>query len=390
MEAAQKLLFNLGEQYMNYKILHFSDLHLDTTFSGQQFPLEYGKDRRLNLKAALTRIIAHARESNVNAITVAGDLFDQSFLHPETTEFILQQFELVAPIRVIIAPGEHDQFTNESPYSRLNWPENVDIFYQNKLTRIELASGISLWGASNPSSRKNDLLDGYKPFAGINILLLHVHQEQQRWNSSTVSHINIKQGGFDLALLGGEHIGKGEPDENPLIIYPGSPEPLELDSTPGLHSVVLVEIASEGISVKHLPFQTWEYSTVEIDISHFDSDADIARQIESILESKYKSAQIAATINLIGKPSYPLNITNIRQSIQTPIHFRLDTNLDLPFDIDQLINEKTVRGLLVQRMMSSIRNSKNERQKVQLLTALNFALYALDGTQVGLYEIKKN
>ncbi len=59
---------------MTYKILHFSDLHLDTSFAGQGFPLEYGVERRLDLRACLTRILARARELKVDAITIGGDL----------------------------------------------------------------------------------------------------------------------------------------------------------------------------------------------------------------------------------------------------------------------------------------------------------------------------
>src|SRR3989304_5470636 len=115
---------------MSYKILHFADLHLDASFAGQGFPVEYGNERRLDLRATLTRILARSRELKVNAVTIGGDLFVQEYLLPETADFIQQQMALLAPIRVIIAPGGQDPYTNESPYARLNWPENVDIFYQ--------------------------------------------------------------------------------------------------------------------------------------------------------------------------------------------------------------------------------------------------------------------
>ena len=90
---------------MSYKILHFADLHLDTSFAGQGFPIEYGNERRLDLRATLTRILAHARELKVNVVTIGGDLFEQEYLLPETADFIQQQLALIAPIRVIIAPG---------------------------------------------------------------------------------------------------------------------------------------------------------------------------------------------------------------------------------------------------------------------------------------------
>jgi len=79
---------------MSYKILHFADLHLDASFAGQGFPVEYGRERRLDLRAALTRIFAHARELKVDVVTVGGDLFVQEYLLPETADFIQQQLAL--------------------------------------------------------------------------------------------------------------------------------------------------------------------------------------------------------------------------------------------------------------------------------------------------------
>ena len=112
---------------MSFKILHFADLRLDASFAGQGFPAEYGRERRLDLRAVLTRILARARELKVNVVTIGGDLFVQEYLLPETADFIQQQLALLDPIRVIIAPGRNDPYTNESPYARLNWPENVHL-----------------------------------------------------------------------------------------------------------------------------------------------------------------------------------------------------------------------------------------------------------------------
>ena len=77
-------------------------------------------------------------------------------------------------------------------------------------------------------------------------------------------------------------------------------------------------------------------------------------------------------------------------SIQTPAFFRLESHFGLSYDLEQLAHEQTVRGLLVQRFMDRIRNATNEAERHQQLTALNFALQALEGKQVCLYETKAN
>ncbi len=77
---------------VTYKILHFSDLHLDTSFAGQGFSLGYGVERRLDLRACLTKILARARDLKVDTVTIGGDLFDHEYLLSRTAGFIKQQF----------------------------------------------------------------------------------------------------------------------------------------------------------------------------------------------------------------------------------------------------------------------------------------------------------
>ena len=60
----------------------------------------------------------------------------------------------------------------------------------------------------------------------------------------------------------------------------------------------------------------------------------------------------------------------------------------MPFDLEKLAQEKSVRGHLVQRFLEKINHTTDEDERSQLLTALNFALQALEGKQVNLYETK--
>lgn len=376
---------------MGYKILHFSDLHLDASFAGQGFPVDYGKERRLDLRAALMRIISKARELKVNAITIGGDLFVQEYLLPETTDFILQQLASLDPIRVIIAPGIKDLFTNGSPYANLNWPKNVEIFYQSKLKPIELAPDIHLWGACNPPVRGQNLLDGFKPKEGINILLLYAQRNKK---NSEIHNINIEElqrSGFKLALLGSEHLAEFSADKYPYVIFPGSPEPLSPNEQGGKHQVIFIDVQQEDIRIQPLSLQQWNYISLDVDVTPFVSSPELANHIESILEIETnKSQNSALTVRMRGIPHFDLSLSGLSQLLQTSANFRLEYEFGLNFDLEQLAREQTVRGLLVKGFLSRIRAATAENDKQIQLTALNMALQALDGQQVNLYETKKN
>jgi DNA repair protein SbcD/Mre11 len=376
---------------MSYKILHFADLHLDASFAGQGFPVEYGNERRLDLRAALTRILAHARELKVNAVTIAGDLFVQEYLLPETADFIQQQLALLAPIRVIIAPGGKDPYTNESPYARLNWSKNVEIFSRGKLTHLELNPEVHLWGACNPTTSEQKLLNGFQPAKGVNILLLHAIRSNSRNEIHTISSEAVQTAGFRFALLGGEHVAEISPIEKSNLVYPGSPEPLSPSEENDQHQVAFIEVDGEKIRVQSLSIQQWHYYTIDVDITNCTSTAEVARRIDNAVEIEIiKTPHQALTVILNGQPHFDLNISDLRQFIQTSVIFRLDSHLGLSYDLEQMAHEQTVRGLLVQHFLARIRSATKDTERQEQLTALNFALQALEGKQVSLYETEKN
>jgi len=374
---------------MSYKILHFADLHLDASFAGQGFPVEYCNERRLDLRAALTRILARARELKVNTVTISGNLFVQEYLLPETADFIQQQLALLAPIRVVIAPGGKDPYTNESPYARLNWPENVDIFNQGKLTHLELAPDIHLWGACNPPAHGQTLFNSFQPTKGINFLLLHAQRGRSSSDIHTISNEAVQKAGFRCALLGGDYAAEISSSEKPLIVSPGSPEPLSPSDEHNLHQIAVVEIDGETIRIQSLSLQQWHYHTVEVDLANCTSNADAARCIDVALKAmSTQTSHSAITVALVGRPNSELSISGLQALIQTSAFFRLESHFGLSYDLEQLAHEQTVRGLLVQRFLDRIRSAANEAERRQQITALNFALQALEGKQVSLYETK--
>ena len=132
---------------MAYRLLHFSDLHLDASFAADGVSSAVGDWRRSDLRAALARILALARDQRVDAVTIAGDLYDERTAMPDTGDFLAQQFARLGNIPVVIAPGHSDPYTARSLYALTRWPSNVHIF-ANELTAVRLAPDIDLWGAS--------------------------------------------------------------------------------------------------------------------------------------------------------------------------------------------------------------------------------------------------
>jgi len=371
-----------------YQILHFSDLHLERPFLSRNLPSSFGKWRRQDLKATLGRILTIARERKVDAITIAGDLFEQEYIMPDMAGFLSIQFSKVDPIRVIIAPGEKDPYTTESLYALTRWPKNVDIFTQSKLSKVDLTEKIELWGAACPTSKDNNLLENLSlNKSNINLLLVHAHcYENQFSTHRNIHHVSLKEllnTEFKISLLGSSHQAKEFLDNSKVCVYPGSPEPFENESEGTEHNVVLVQINGEECKHELIPINRWRYINREIDVEGFKNQTEVTKTIEEIVKklSSKNEERYVYRITLKGETNIPLNLEEIVSQINSEAVIELIINSQVGYDLRALAQEPTVRGTLVKHYLE---HETKGQEKNEELNALKLALQALDGKRIGL------
>ena len=117
------------------RILHIADVHLDTAFAGRS------DDTRNRLRQAsrdaLARCVETAIAEQVDAVLIAGDLFDRNHLSFETERFLLARLGALADagIRVVYATGNHDP-GNAVRAGGLDWPGNVTVIYGEEAVTV--------------------------------------------------------------------------------------------------------------------------------------------------------------------------------------------------------------------------------------------------------------
>ncbi|MFI6099053.1 exonuclease SbcCD subunit D [Lentzea sp. NPDC051213] len=206
------------------KLLLFADLHLDTRFSSA------GPARRHALRDTLGRIVDLAQEENVDAVLCGGDLYEQDRCSPSTASFLQTTFDCSLP--VFLAPGNDDWYGPQSVYQQVDWTPNVHVFSDNCLTPVELADGVTLWGAAHVGpGPARDFLDGFAVNrTGVNLALCH---------GSAPEDVTIT--GLDHAFLGHVHT----PEHAVHYTFPGNPDPLTPDET-GERGAVLCTVHEDG------------------------------------------------------------------------------------------------------------------------------------------------
>lgn len=376
------------------RFVHFSDVHLDTSFAASRPLAQANSWRRMDLRATVSRILSAAREWRVDAITIAGDLYEQEYTLPDTAHFLSQQFAKVAPIRVYITPGESDPFTSDSLYALTRWPENVTIFTQGRLSAVELVPAIHLWGAACPPGRGHKSLDKFHVDQdGVNVLLLHGDARELAGSSGEdlfeVDSVSVRSAGFDFALLGHCHTARMWPEDNPCCAYPGSPEPLTAEEAGGAHTVVLLTIEDGICKPELIPVSQWRYSSLPIDLSGCESTDQAATRVSATMRAMPggDDERLMCEVSLVGRPEFDVDLSALANLVSTQAHVSYEVRFSPRYDLEHLAEEQTVRGLLVRRFQSGLKAAKNREEYILAEDALLCALRALDGKQVVPDEI---
>lgn len=376
---------------MTRTILHLADVHLETPFVSSGLPPAVGARRRQELCETLKRALSLARKHHVDAVTVAGDLYDGHYALPETGDLLAAAFASLAPIPVIIAPGCADAYAqDDGVYALTRWPENVTILPPGPPSVVKVTPDLSIWGAAwSPDGLPEppEVKGG-----GMHLLLMHAGQAASGGGEPALPDVLapavLRAAGYTQALLGGRHVGSLWPEDDPYACFPGSLEPLATEEMAGCHGAVLVHVEGEGrCTHEWLPVGRWRYVSAAVDMSDCTTPEEAARRIEAALKHDRvrTDARAIATVSVTGLPEGGLDLAEVRALIDARAHVAIRMERPLPYDLDRLAQEHTVRGLLVRRLRASKGGQRDDHDL--RLSALHLALQALDGKGVRPSEI---
>ena len=267
-------------------IIHTADVHLDHAFSAAEARAGIAGARREELRAALRRVVDAALALDAAAVTIAGDLFEAERVTHDTIEFLRATFELAAPRKVVIAPGDRDPYDACSPYRHTEWPSNVHIFKEGTPRPLPLGENVVIWGVAQvgPAWRSNPIEGFRAPDGPVNVLLLHSSLRDlplmEGASLAPLSLADIRAANARFALLGHTRWPQVYPGANPEVAYPGCPEPLSvLDGA--FHGCLPISIADGTVFVDYRPTATRRYLSVKVDLEGVDGREDLLARIRA-------------------------------------------------------------------------------------------------------------
>jgi exonuclease SbcD len=354
------------------KIALLADVHLEAKFS--MLPLHARKVRRFNIRRALETAVETAVSRGVDAIMIAGDLYEEERFSPDTAEFCRRIFGDASPVPVLLAPGNHDWYGPNSMYAALRWTPNVHVFRTNSLEPYDLEDGVRVWGFAHLSpATEIRPLDNFSVEGRADIHLGLIHgAETSRLRAELALDPNKRSyAPFDekqIEKSGLHHVFAGHfhsPSRSRWCTYPGNPDPLSFHEGGGQlkRGLVILEVSERGEvrEVERVEVAQSRVCAVEVDVTEVpDSSAlldEIERRLgESALQGWVEGAFLL--VRLVGRLSATIDLSdveaNLGRRMTSVAALVVDTSGLRPgLSLDSIRAERSIRGEFVRLVEAS-------------------------------------
>ena len=295
---------------MAFRFVHTADIHLDSPLKSLALRDEEIAEIVGNAtRQALERTVDLCLEEDVDALMIAGDLFDGDQRSVKTAIFLNTQMRRLTEngIQVFIIRGNHDA---ESSITRhLSLPDGIHVFTGHGGV-VEIGDrdvaihGVSFARPELPES----LLPKYRqPLPDCtNIGLLHTSLAGAEGHDvyAPCSLADLTAHGFDYWALGHVHKRQIHAETPCTVVMPGMPQGRDIGES-GPKSVTLVTIADDGsISLDERITGVAQFERISLDLSGKDEWRDVLRAMKLALEEGRGDAvsdHLIARIDIVGR-----------------------------------------------------------------------------------------
>jgi len=364
------------------RILHCADLHIgaECSFLGVK-----SRTRRAEVKKTFHRILQLCSEEKVELLLIAGDLFDDVKVSSEILGEIRDAFATLSECTVVIAAGNHDAATPDSPYVQENfWPENVILFTSQPECRVLPELGVRLVGGGFTGTYCYQSMLRKLPFIDdglINIGVMHGDpvSDNSRSDYNAVTQRMIQMSGLDYLALG--HIHKRTEvlkAGNTYYAYPGCPEGQGFDET-GDKGVYVGTVEKGYCNLQYRSVCKRRVTELLVDVTDIERRDVLATRLRNCMEAENGEGyeEHIYRLTLIGEPKNDMcrNIEDILAEMEDIWYLKIKNKTRPRINPEELVQENSLRGIFVKRMTELTGTVPEEQRE----TALRLGLRAFFG-----------
>jgi DNA repair protein SbcD/Mre11 len=295
---------------MPFRFIHTADLHLDSPLRS----LAMRNDDLAELignatRQALVAIVDLCIDEQVDALIIAGDLYDGDQTSMKTARFLASQMQRLheASIATFIIRGNHDAMSRIT--QELILPSSVTRFGGRadaiSLTKSDL--GLSIHGLSfaKPQAPES-LLEKYQrptPDA-INIGIMHTSLAGASGHDpyAPCKASDLHGWGFDYWALGHIHV-RAQHAGDRMVIMPGMPQGRDIDEA-GEKTVTLITVKDDrSLTIEERATSIAQFERIPVDLSSATTWREAAELIEQgigVARDRTRSPHLVGRLQLTG------------------------------------------------------------------------------------------
>ena len=368
------------------KIMHMADIHLDSPFTLEN--PEKSAERRQELRDTFLRAIEYAKEEEINLLLLPGDLLEYEHLSPDTADLIRDAFASIPQTQVVIAPGNHDYYTDTCIYKKVNFTDNVHIFKKPDVSKFSFDEyGVDVYGyAFNSRYFDRHPLSGFRPESSerINILCAHMDLGTSS-RSCPVPLSDLAATGVDYAALGHVHNG-GEIKKTGDVTYAysGSIEGRDYGEVGYKGAIVGSIDKALGRPTVNLSFRRFSkrrYIVEWVNVTGATEGETVIEKLKNQISDYGEDTHLRVILHGDISPEISIKSLNLEEIFTRPYILNIvDKTMPL-FNYDSLRDDPTIRGAFFRQLLPDLQSEDPVRREVAA-AALRYGLDALSNRDI--------
>ena len=372
------------------RVLHCADLHLDASFVCGD--IRKSELRRNELVFSFSNMMNYVKMNKIDIVLISGDLFESENITRDTVALLQREFSDNPLCRFVISPGNHDPYTADGVYGRVEFPSNVYIFKEQCVSRFSFDDiGVDVYGyAFNSPTLDHNPFANIRPVSNSKINLLCAHGEitSSKHGVCPISLNEIKESGFDYIALGHIHAGSESVEKlnDTYYAYSGCLEGRDFGEC-GIKGAWLCEFEKDRCELKadfkKVRFCKRRYEIEKINVFGAKNISDVLVEVKKVIEQKQYDRDTLLRVILEGDVLPELVISNASfvSVAEKLFYFELVNKTRPLLDANSLKNDPTIRGAFYEKL-SPMLESEDENERELAYSALKYGLSALGGNNI--------
>ena len=368
------------------KIIHTADLHLDSKLK-RHLDDRRAKERRDELLVTFQRLVEYADREGVEAILIAGDLFDVTRISATARNAVYHAVKNHPGLQFFYLRGNHDAdgFLQDVKDHFEELPENLKLF-SDTWTSYELCgkdgASVVITGAEMNAENKGKLaasllLDQAKR----NIVTLHGQEVETagKKDAEVIPLREYKNKGIDYLALGHIHAPKLEKlDARGVYAYAGCLEGRGFDEC-GPRGFYLLEVNADTIKAQFVPFAKRVMHELSVDVSEAFVSDDVVACIRGEAKAAGVSKEDLVKAVLVGetKMDAEFDLGYVAKALEEEFYFFKVKDQSRPkVDYERFALDASLKGEYVRKIREAVQAGELGEEEASEMIRLGIRLLA--------------